>query len=128
MRLILTAILSLWSILPLTAKTQNYGEDAAFLSAHTPLVELQSGQAVVAIAPAYQARVMTSSPQGPEGGQYGIFFEPGAVFEHYFSVTNHSGTHFDLSGEREIRLLDRETLLHAYGLSLRMGYSSFVSR
>ena len=72
---------------------------------------------------------------GPEGGQFGIFFAPGAkfdfadwktpagidtepfdvvssndtqaVFTRSFSVTNQSGTKFDVGVERTVRLLDR---------------------
>lgn len=81
---------------------------------------------------------------GPEGGQFGIYFAPGAkfdfaswktpapidtepfdlvsctetqaIFSRSFSVTNQSGTVFDLGVERTVRLLDRKEsgkLLHA---------------
>ena len=36
-----------------------YGEDVAFLKQHTPILELVAGEARVAIAPAFQGRVMT---------------------------------------------------------------------
>ena len=73
---------------------------------------------------------------GPEGGQFGIYFAPGAkfdfaswktpapidtepfdvvsctetqaVFSRSFAVTNQSGTVFDLAVERSVRLLDRK--------------------
>lgn len=51
--------------------SQTYQEDVAFLRQHTPIIELISGPARVAIAPAYQGRVMTSSAAGPEGNGFG---------------------------------------------------------
>ena len=97
---------------------RTFGQDVEFLSRHTETTVLQneSGTALVAVAPAYQARVMTSSATGegglsfgwinydhigsgeiaqqinvyggeerfwlgPEGGQFSIFFKPGAKFE-----------------------------------------------
>ncbi|MCU0750438.1 MAG: hypothetical protein MUF13_12920 [Akkermansiaceae bacterium] len=51
--------------------SQSYQEDVAFLRQHTPIIELTSGPARVAIAPAYQGRVMTSSAAGPEGNGFG---------------------------------------------------------
>lgn len=72
---------------------------------------------------------------GPEGGPFGLFFEPGepydfehwqtpppidsepwtlvsrngreAVFEHRFTVRNAAGTNFEIAAARAIRLLDR---------------------
>jgi hypothetical protein len=41
-----------------------YQEDLAFLRSHTGIVELSSGDARVAVAPAYQGRVMTSTADG----------------------------------------------------------------
>jgi len=90
-----------------------FGEDVAFLREHVGVHLLEGGVAKVALVPAYQGRVMTSTaggdagashgwinrkpiasgdeqPQihvfggedrfwlGPEGGQFGIFFPPGA--------------------------------------------------
>ena len=151
-------------------RAASFGDDAAFLKEHTSLVVLsdKQGQAQVAIAPAYQGRVMTSTAGGnsglsfgwinrelvatgkfqphinifggedrfwlgPEGVQYSIFFAKGAKFElsdwftppaidtmpyqvasqsadraaftAEFSVTNYSGTRFDLKVNREVRLL-----------------------
>ncbi len=48
-----------------------YAEDVAFLKKHTDIIELADGQARVAIAPAYQGRVMTSSATGSAGGGIG---------------------------------------------------------
>lgn len=83
---------------------------------------------------------------GPEGGQFGIFFAPGAkfdfedwktpsaidteafetvssdetkaVFACSFSVTNQSGAKFDLGVERTVRLLDREQTAQALGVTI----------
>ncbi len=82
---------------------------------------------------------------GPEGGQFGIFFAPGAkfdfadwktpaaidteafdkvssddteaVFARNFTVTNQSGTKFDVGVERTVRLLDREQTAQALGVT-----------
>jgi hypothetical protein len=149
----------------------NFGEDLTFLKKHTDIVVLTSkeGQAKVAVAPAWQGRVMTSSAEGdsgysfgwinrkliasgkeqlhinarggedrfwlgPEGGQFSIFFAKGAPFdlEHWFtpapidtmryqlfsqsidkalftasfSLTNYSGTRFEIKVDRQVRILD----------------------
>ncbi|MEY3479272.1 MAG: hypothetical protein RIQ71_47 [Verrucomicrobiota bacterium] len=83
---------------------------------------------------------------GPEGGQFGIFFAPGAafdfadwktpapidtesfelvsseetqaVFARKFSVINQSGTKFDLAVERKVRLLDRAETAQALGVDI----------
>ena len=49
----------------------NFGEDVAFLKKHTEVVVLQQGDAAVAVAPAFQGRVMTSSATGDAGTSYG---------------------------------------------------------
>lgn len=49
----------------------NFGEDVAFLKKHTEVVVLRQGDASVAVAPAYQGRVMTSSATGDTGTSYG---------------------------------------------------------
>ena len=49
----------------------NFGEDVAFLKKHTEVVVLRQGDAAVAVAPAYQGRVMTSSATGDAGTSYG---------------------------------------------------------
>ena len=140
-------------------------------AAHTDVIVLNdaSGTAKVAVSPAWQGRVMTSTAGGdsersfgwinreliasgklvphmnafggedrfwlgPEGGQFSIFFakdakfdlanwfvpaafdslpfktvsqaQDRAVFSSEFTVTNYSGTHFDVGVQREVRLLD----------------------
>lgn len=49
-----------------------FSDDAEFLARHTELIVLDGDRpALVAVAPAYQGRVMTSSPTGPEGPSLG---------------------------------------------------------
>jgi hypothetical protein len=48
-----------------------YQEDVAFLRKHTAIIELSSGTASVAIAPAYQGRVMTSTASSTDGPGFG---------------------------------------------------------
>lgn len=158
-----------------------FGDDANFLRKHTDLIVLadKAGQAKVALAPAWQGRVMTSTAGGdaglsfgwinrehiasgqltphinvfggedrfwlgPEGGQFSIFFAPGAPFnlEHWFTppaidtipypvisrtgsratfaagfaLTNYSGARFDLKVQRQIRLLPQAAAWRHLGL------------
>ncbi len=185
-----TATTLLASSEPMENIPSNFGEDVAFLKKHTDAIVLRCGDAAVAVAPAYQGRVMTSTATGdggnsygwlnykliakgvvpaeeakgtleskihvfggeerfwlgPEGGQFGIFFAPGAkfdfadwktppaidteafdkvssdeakaVFARSFSVTNQSGTKFDVGVERTVRLLDREQTAQALGVTI----------
>jgi len=170
--------------------SHTFGEDVAFLRKCADVFVLRCGTAAVAVSPAYQGRVMTSTATGdagssygwlnykliakgvvppeeakgtleskihvfggeerfwlgPEGGQFGIFFAPGAkfdfadwktpagidtepfdvvssddtqaVFARSFSVTNQSGTKFDVGVERTVRLLDREQTAQALGVTI----------
>ncbi len=158
-----------------------FGDDAAFLKNHTEVLELsdKSGRAKVALAPAWQGRVMTSTAGddaglsfgwinreliasgkltphinvfggedrlwlGPEGGQFSIFFAKGAKFEladwqtpaaidtmpykvvrlsrdqatfgAQFTLTNYSGTLFDVAVDRQVRLLDSATAWKRLGV------------
>ena len=52
------------------AKT--YGEDLAFLKQHVDVVELVSGDSRVAVVPAWQGRVMTSTTGGDAGASHGF--------------------------------------------------------
>jgi hypothetical protein len=54
-------------------KTGRFGDDVAFMKKHTEVIVLASadGQAQVAVAPALQGRVMTSTAAGPEGLSFG---------------------------------------------------------
>src|SRR5688500_10189733 len=51
----------------------SFGEDVAFLQKHTEVVVLSAGagQAKVAVVPAWQGRVMTSTAQGDAGKSFG---------------------------------------------------------
>src|SRR3990170_4371077 len=55
------------------ARAFNFGEDVAFLKKYTEVVVLldKSGKAKVAIAPAWQGRVMTSTARGDRGQSFG---------------------------------------------------------
>jgi hypothetical protein len=154
--------------------------DLEFLRQHTDVIVLASadGRAQIAIAPAFQGRVMTSTADGiqgpsfgylhrpvigmrtrqphmtvlggedrfwlgPEGGQYALYFPPGAAFDtdHWqvpepidwgpwpvvaqsirevsfaqpMSLQNYSGTQFTLRVDRTIRLLDQAAIAAALG-------------
>lgn len=54
---------------PILAST--YQEDLALLKRHTEIIELVSGDSRVAVAPAWQGRVMTSTATGPAGAGFG---------------------------------------------------------
>jgi hypothetical protein len=163
------------------ANEHSFGEVVSFVNRHSKLVVLtdeQSG-ASVAVWPAMQGRVLTSSVAGsgglgygwinreliasgkfqahinavggedriwlgPEGGQFSIFFAPGVPFdfEHWFtpapidteafdvvgqsshsvtfrkafSLTNFSGTKFELQIDREVRLLSNEQIWSGLGV------------
>ncbi|AQT67539.1 hypothetical protein STSP2_00687 [Anaerohalosphaera lusitana] len=57
-----------------TSNERTFGEDVAFLKDHTETVVLSdsTGQAKIAIVPAYQGRVMTSTAGGDNGASYGF--------------------------------------------------------
>jgi hypothetical protein len=158
-----------------------FGYDIELISTHQELVLLkgENGKSVVAVSPAWQGRVMTSSlagPEGkslgwinheliqsgrtekhihsyggedrfwlgPEGGQFSIYFKPGApfTFENWFvpeeidtksfdiidqslsevrfrkamSLWNYSNIRFDLLVERQVKLLDHEEVSGLIGL------------
>ena len=158
-----------------------FGDEVTWLRKYTDIIVLsdEKGAAQVALAPAWQGRVMTSTAQrdrgrsfgwinreliasgkpqphinvfggedrlwlGPEGGQFSIFFAKGAPFDfdHWFvpqaldtlpfeivsrskdraafqsafSLTNYSGTRFQVEVKREVRLLDHQTAWKALGL------------
>jgi hypothetical protein len=185
------AATSLFAAAPTMEKlATNFGQDVAFLKEHTDVMVLRSGNAAIALTPAYQGRVMTSTATGeggnsygwmnyelirqgvllgdaaagkleskihvfggeerfwigPEGGQFGIFFAHGAkfdfdhwktpaaidtepfdvvssddnraVFARSFSVSNQSGTKFDLAVERTVRLLAAGELAKSLGVEL----------
>jgi hypothetical protein len=49
----------------------SFGDDVAFMKEHVDVIVLSDGQAQVALVPAYQGRVMTSTAGGGEGASYG---------------------------------------------------------
>jgi hypothetical protein len=148
----------------------SFGEVVSFVNRHSNLLVLsdEGSDALIAVWPAMQGRVLTSSAAGtggqsfgwvnreliasgkiqqhinavggedriwvgPEGGQFSVFFAPGAPFDldHWytpapldtepfnvvsqtktsvtfrkdFSLTNYSGTKFEVQIDREVRLL-----------------------
>lgn len=151
-------------------EVRTFGDDLAFLRAHVPdTIVLSRGAARVAVSPAHQGRVMTSSARGddgascgwihrsllasgarqphmnavggedrfwlgPEGGQFGLYFAPGAPFdlEHWqvpepidwgrwdvaarsesevsfgrdVQLVNASGTPFSIHVDRRVRMLE----------------------
>ena len=60
-----------------TSKMQpSFGDDVEFLKHHTQIVLLESGGAAVAVAPAFQGRVMTSTFDLKEGPSFGWINRP----------------------------------------------------
>lgn len=183
-RLAIVLVLTM-SAQPVTndVKAASFGEDVAFLQKHVRVVVLtdRTGEAQVAVVPAFQGRVMTSTCSGPagrsygwvnhsliasgkrephiniyggedrfwlgpEGGQYSLFFAPGAPFDidHWytpaaidtepfeleyftsdkvvckrrFSVTNYSNATFDIEVRREVRLVNANELLSSFDVSV----------
>lgn len=170
-----------------------FAQDTAFMKEYTDLVVLKKGDGAVAVAPAWQGRVMTSTfdsvsgPSfgwinrpviekgfltdeeakgeleehiyifggeerfwlGPEGGQYALYFKPGAkfefsdwktpaaidteafkmvkqsedsaTFEHRANLTNFSGTQFDVGIERKVTVLNKSDASRMLGLELGDG-------
>ena len=53
-----------------------FANDVAFMKKHTDIVLLKDGDATVAVAPAYQGRVMTSTFDGKSGPSFGWINRP----------------------------------------------------
>jgi hypothetical protein len=169
-------------------RAASFGDDVSFLKDHTELIVLSDakGLAKVAIAPAWQGRVMTSTAgadagpsfgwinreliesgkllphmnafggedrfwMGPEGGQFSIFFAKGAKFEFddwftpaifdtlpykvvrqskdqavfatQFTLTNYSGTQFEVAVNRVVRLLGTKAAWQRLGVKPSAGVS-----
>lgn len=60
-------------LLPVGSRAATFGDDVAFLRQHQQVIELAdaTGQARVAIVPAWQGRIMTSTAGGSGGDSYG---------------------------------------------------------
>lgn len=169
-----------------TARTHGrFDDDVAFLSKHVRTIVLTSPTgARVAVVPAFQGRVMTSTTDsgrgesfgwinrdliasgefvphinpfggedrfwmGPEGGQFSVFFPPGAKFDlaawqtpapidrepfelvqqhaseatfaHAFELLNWSGTRFRVAVTRQVRLCDPASVLTGLGVEPSSG-------
>ena len=172
------------------AAAGTFGYDTAFLRKHTEVIVLGRGAGRIAVAPAYQGRIMTSTTGGdagpsfgwlnypviergflgeaerkgrledhiyvlggeerfwlgPEGGQFALYFAPGAKFEfdawhtpavidtepfetvaktdekacfrRDFELTNYSGTRFKARVERDVRVLGAGDLETCFGVKL----------
>ena len=169
------------AVSPTISAAPTFGDDVAFLRAHTDIIVLKDGRhaAQIALAPAWQGRVMTSTTSGdsghsfgwinrelitsgqpaphmnafggedrlwlgPEGGQYSIYFSKGTAFDYAhwfvpaaldtrsfhtvsrssnratfrsdFALTNYSGTRFDVTVRREVKLLEPQTAWNDLGV------------
>ncbi len=166
------------------AEDRPFGEDAKFLASHTETIVLGNDERGprVAVVPAYQGRVMTSSATGdtgisygwinyeqvakgtttgvpihvfggeerfwlgPEGGQYSLFFAPGAPFDfsewqtppvidstpfkvsdknatsvtfrHESKIINYSKTPFHFRIDRKIELLSADAIAKSLGVDV----------
>jgi hypothetical protein len=58
-------------LVPAAAAAQTFGGDVSFVRKHTEVVVLGNGKARVAVAPAWQGRVLTSTASGEGGQSYG---------------------------------------------------------
>lgn len=59
-----------------TSMRGGFSDDVAFMKDHTPIVLLKDGDAAVAVAPAYQGRVMTSTFDCEAGPSFGWINRP----------------------------------------------------
>ena len=59
-----------------TFADDGFADDVAFMKSHTPIVLLQHGDAAIALAPAYQGRVMTSTFDSKAGPSFGWINRP----------------------------------------------------
>lgn len=68
------AVMSVYS--GLVYAGDKFADDVSFMEKHTQIVLLQDGDAAVAVAPAYQGRVMTSTFDGKAGPSFGWINRP----------------------------------------------------
>jgi hypothetical protein len=52
-------------------RTKQYGFNRDFLKKHTTIIELKNANSAIAVAPSWQARVMTSTAEGDSGYSFG---------------------------------------------------------
>ncbi len=71
-----TVVLSMISYPELVDAGDKFADDVAFMKKHTQVLLLQDGDAAVAVAPAYQGRVMTSTFDGKAGPSFGWINRP----------------------------------------------------
>ncbi len=57
---------------PSSIVDRNFGEDVAFLRTHKETIVLTRGDSKIAVVPAFQGRVMTSTPAGDSGASLGF--------------------------------------------------------
>ena len=74
-RLLLLGVIVMLNCVKATAG-DTFASDVTFMKKHTPIVLLQNGDAAVAIAPAYQGRVMTSTYDREAGPSFGWINRP----------------------------------------------------
>lgn len=68
--------LSLCLFASLVSADDKFADDVNFMKEHTPIVLLQDGDAAIALAPAYQGRVMTSTFDRQAGPSFGWINRP----------------------------------------------------
>lgn len=167
-------LVSGWAFGETAAGKPTFHSDVEFLNEHTGVVLLKDGGAAVAVAPAYQGRVMTSTydadngpgfgwinrkaieagvtplrnrrdtPRvhihvfggeerfwmGPEGGQFGIFYEPGTKFdwENWFTPACMDTEAFDVTSQtgKEVAFAHRAELQNWTGTKFDVGISRIV--
>lgn len=71
---IIGLVLCLFS--PSASADETFADDVTFMKEHTQIVLLHDGDAAVALAPAYQGRVMTSTFDGKAGPSFGWINRP----------------------------------------------------
>ena len=74
-----------------SSATAGFADDESFLKAHTDIVVLSRGDAAVALAPAYQGRVMTSTFDRATGPSFGWINRP-VIEKGFLSAAERVGT------------------------------------
>ena len=73
---ILKTVFAACFLIPCHVDADEFASDVAFMQKHTQIVLLRDGDAAVAVAPAYQGRVMTSTFDHKEGPSFGWINRP----------------------------------------------------